>query len=373
MDTYFAPAKRTEKRKFINQVETISHNPIMDTLLKTASGLLVVLNEDRQIVALNHAFLEELGIKDAEEALGLRLGESLRCVHAFKKPNGCGTTESCLSCGAAIAMMAAIVDDKTQEQVCALLSDKNGALTNTCLLIKAHPIKLENYRWILMYAQDVTRQHFWINLERIFFHDINNILTSLYGNIQLLEINLPENEEVISLKTGFERIMREIELQKIFSLHKQEGINVTQSKVRLYDIRKETLLIFKRHKSSAGKEIIEEWPEQDIIIHTDLILLSRILGNMIINAFEASDKNETIYLKTFVTTDHVSWEVRNNTCIPPEIQKRIFQKHFSTKPGAGRGMGTYSMKLFGETYLNGRVSFTSSKTDGTVFTIRLPR
>lgn len=48
METYFAPAPRTERRKFVNQVESISHNPIMDTLLKTASGLLLVLNEDRQ-------------------------------------------------------------------------------------------------------------------------------------------------------------------------------------------------------------------------------------------------------------------------------------------------------------------------------------
>nr|NJM04083.1 hypothetical protein [Desulfobacula sp.] len=266
MDTHFAPAQRTERRKFTNQIETISHNPIMDALLKTAAGILVVLNEDRQIVALNHAFLKELGIDNAEEALGLRLGESLHCVHAFEKPNGCGTTESCLSCGAAVAMMAAITEDKTQEKVCALLSDKNGAITNTCLVIKAQPIKLEDNRWILIYAQDVTRQHFWVNLERIFFHDINNILTSLYGNVQLLEMNLPENGEVGSLKTGIERIIREVEMQKTFSLHKQEGINIKCKKVGLKEIRQEIRMIFKGHGSSLGKHIREEWPKQDITL-----------------------------------------------------------------------------------------------------------
>ena len=64
MDTYFAPAERTEKRKFKDQIETISYSPVMNTLLKTMSGLLVVLNEDRQIVALNNAFLDAIGIKD---------------------------------------------------------------------------------------------------------------------------------------------------------------------------------------------------------------------------------------------------------------------------------------------------------------------
>jgi hypothetical protein len=57
MDTYFAPVKRTEPHKLEKQILDIIDNPIMDALLKTAAGLLVVLNEDRQIVALNHTFI----------------------------------------------------------------------------------------------------------------------------------------------------------------------------------------------------------------------------------------------------------------------------------------------------------------------------
>lgn len=373
MDTYFAPAQRTERRKLINQIDSISHNPVMDTLLKTAAGLLVVLNEDRQIVAINHSFLKELGVKDISEVLGFRLGESLHCVHALEKPNGCGTTESCISCGAAIAMMAAITDDQISEQVCALLTDKNGDLSNTCLLIKAHPVRLESNRWILIYAQDVTRQHFWINLERIFFHDINNILTTIYGNAQLLEINQPGNNEVESLRKGIEHLIREVEMQKTFSQHKQAGLQVSKVNVCVNDIKKETQLIISGHKAAYKKKIIEQWPTEDISISTDALLVSRILGNMIINAFEASNINESICLTTRVASDHISWEVWNKSDIPNEIQKRIFQRHFSTKPGMGRGMGTYSMKLFGETYLNGQIFFNSSKQDGTRFTLRLPR
>jgi signal transduction histidine kinase len=373
MDTYFAPAQRTERRKFTNQVETISRNPIMDALLKVAEGILVVLNEDRQIVALNHAFLKGIGVKDAEKVLGLRLGETLHCVHAFEKPNGCGTTEYCLSCGAAVAMMAAIAEDKTQEQICALLSDKNGDITNTCLLIKAQPIRLEDTRWILIYARDITRQQFWINLERIFFHDINNVLTSIYGNVQLLEMKLSENGEVGSLKTGIERIIREVEMQKSFSLHKQEGINILCKTVSLGEILQEVRLIFTGHRSSLGKHVQEEWPQQEIVLYTDPILVSRILGNMIINAFESSGQNEIIHLKALITENQICFEVRNAGYIPSKIQKRIFQRHFSTKPGEGRGMGTYSMKLLGEKYLQGKVSFISSKEGGTVFTFCLPR
>mgnify|MGYP006293419399 CR=1 len=37
----------------------------------------------------------------------------------------------------------------------------------------------------------------------------------------------------------------------------------------------------------------------------------------------------------------------------------LFKRSFSTK-GVGRGIGTYSMKLFGEKYLKGKVDFKNS-------------
>ncbi len=373
MDTYFASAKRTERRKFKNQITTISHNPLMDSLLKTSAGLLVILNEDRQIVSINHAFLDALGIEDIEDVLGCRLGETLHCIHAFERPNGCGTTQHCRTCGAAIAMMTAINDNQIEEQVCAILSDKEGNFDDTCLLIKAAPIVLDNNRWILVYAQDITQQHFWTNLERIFFHDISNILTAVYGNIQLLEAGLSENEEIKSIQTGIERLIREIQVQRTFSARKQSGLSVSNTTVTLDYIKKDLRMIVSGHRSSYEKQFIETWPEENVLLKTDILLVSRVLSNMIINAFEASKPNDTVRLTVHATEDYVDWEVWNNTSIPPDIQKRIFQRHFTTKSRFGRGLGTYSMKLFGEKYLSGKIFFTSSEEQGTVFTFRLPR
>lgn len=66
------------------------------------------------------------------------------------------------------------------------------------------------------------------------------------------------------------------------------------------------------------------------------------------------------------------FRVHNEGEIPAEVATQIFQRSFSTKAQAGRGIGTYSMKLFGERYLGGQVDFRSSAEDGTVFYIRLP-
>jgi len=58
--------------------------------------------------------------------------------------------------------------------------------------------------------------------------------------------------------------------------------------------------------------------------------------------------------------------------LDPRVALRVFQRSFSTKAGQGRGLGTFSMKLFGENYLGGRVSFTSLQEAGTTFSLERP-
>ncbi|MFQ5559388.1 MAG: sensor histidine kinase, partial [Nitrospinota bacterium] len=52
-------------------------------------------------------------------------------------------------------------------------------------------------------------------------------------------------------------------------------------------------------------------------------------------------------------------------------QKQVFMRSFSTK-GKNRGIGTYSMQLLSENYLQGRVYFSSSPEAGTDFVAEFP-
>jgi sensor histidine kinase regulating citrate/malate metabolism len=69
----------------------------------------------------------------------------------------------------------------------------------------------------------------------------------------------------------------------------------------------------------------------------------------------------------------VTFSVHNAAVMPPEVQMQVFQRSFSTKSEAGRGIGTHSMKLFGERYLGGDVRFISGEPEGTTFSITLPK
>ncbi|MCP3876185.1 MAG: PAS domain-containing sensor histidine kinase [Desulfobacteraceae bacterium] len=373
METNFAPAKRTDRRKFKNQIFAVSHSPIMNTLLKVMSGLIVVLNETRQIVAMNHAFLKAIGVQDAEEVLGMRLGESLNCKNAQEGVNGCGTTELCSTCGAVIATMTAIERDKPDEQICVLSSKKDGIQKDICLLIRSQPITIEKNRWILIFAQDITQQHFWTNMERIFFHDLSNMLATLLGYSELLSEEMPDNKSVRYIRGVSKRLHDEITLQKSLSQYKDAKYFLRKSNSSINDIKKEMILIVHGHESLEGKYLNEIWPEKNIQIYTDTFLVSKILQNMVINALEATKAGGIVKLTTRIEQRHIEWEIWNEDFIAENIQKRIFQRHFSTKSNIGRGLGTFSMKLFGEEYLKGKVYFESSLNHGTKFVLQLPR
>ena len=372
VDTYFAPSRRANRRAFENQVVDISQSPIMNTLLKTISGLMVVLNEERQIVAINHAFLEAIGISDAQEVLGLRLGECLGCVHAQAEPNGCGTTPQCVTCGAAIAMMAAIENDISDERMCSLTSEKDGVTNDICLLIRAHPIRVDTRRWILIFAQDITQEQFWMNLERVFFHDVNNSLAALLGFSDLLVTEMPDNMAAQQIRAAAVRLNAEVSLQRTLSKNRGATYSLNKATIPLDRIKKELNLLIDGHTARIGKELTESWPEADVFVHTDPLLVSKVLGNMVINALEATAKGGLVRILVEVPRDAVVWKVWNDAYIEEKYQLRVFQRFFSTKSNASRGLGTFSMKLFGEQYLGGSVGFTSDRAEGTTFFFRLP-
>ncbi len=107
-------------------------------------------------------------------------------------------------------------------------------------------------------------------------------------------------------------------------------------------------------------------------MRTDPFLLARILTNMLKNAFEACPPGGQVRLSVRAPGSVTRFEVHNPGAIPAAVVPRIFQRHFSTKAGAGRGEGTWSMKSLGERLLGGRVGFDTSRFAGTTFWFELP-
>jgi signal transduction histidine kinase len=153
--------------------------------------------------------------------------------------------------------------------------------------------------------------------------------------------------------------------------------------LRASDVLAELSVVFGT-QGVAHERSLEPHVADDVAVTSDPALLLRVLVNMVRNAFEATEPGGKVSVACNrvvregargETNGHeggARFTVRNEGVIPPMVQEHIFQRSFSTKSQYGRGLGTYSMKLLGERYLGGKVSFVSNAECGTVFSIELP-
>lgn len=370
MDTYFASPERVGYNELETEIDIVSKSPVISGILHSISGLLVVLDECRQIVALNDSLLKMLGFDDPAKVLGLRPGEALECIYAYDEPAGCGTTKLCSTCGAAIAIVSSLGQNKPVERICALSSKKGNKETDIALLVKSQPIRIDKKRFLLLLLQDITLQEQRAALEKTFFHDINNMLNKLVWASEMLK-NKEPSKYVNIVHEASVRLINEVGIQRCLL---QKGIRNYQpmrheisTKQVLADISSFCL----NHPAAQKKKIKFQNNYPDIFINTDISLLSRVLYNMTINALEATDENGIVKIWIEHEEDIVSFCVWNSQEIPQEITHRIFQRNFSTKNQAGRGIGTFSMKLFGEKILGGQISFKTSQNEGTTFRFSL--
>lgn len=371
MDTYFAPAKRAKKKELATAIEIVSKNPLISGLLHSISGLLAVLDQNRQIITLNDSLLQMLGIDDPAKALGLRPGEALQCIHAHDEPAGCGTTKFCSTCGAAIAIVSSLEQDKPVEKVCALSANRGGKVVDIVLLVRSHPINIDEKKFLLLFLQDITKQQQRAALERIFFHDVNNMLSMLVGASELLVLQEPSKLAKIVHQASL-RLSKEVAIQKCLSQSESCDYLPILLELTSGQILEELHSFFVNHPVATGKNISISESYPVVSIKIDISLLLRILCNMVINALEATAKNGEVKIWLEHEDGFLSFCVWNAQEIPQDITNRIFQRNFSTKEQAGRGTGTYSMKLLGEKILGGHVSFKTSNKDGTIFRFTYP-
>jgi len=375
LPTFFAPAERSSPEHLRQEIGAVSHHPVIDALLLAMGGLLAVLNEQRQVLALNERLLHTLGIADPEAFLGLRLGEAVECIHAHDGPGGCATSEYCRNCGAAVAQVLSLEQDKPVERVCAIDTQHDGVAGHLFFHIRACPLLLERRRLLLVLLQDISQQQRLATLEHAGFHDLNNTLTGLLGiSAELAETASGEAAaDARSVHRLVERLNREIQLQRSLSNSRFQDIVAVPTVVPVAGLLADLREMCARHPAARGRRIEMNDGAPAVELQIDPSLLLRVLSNMLINALEATPEGQGVRLAVRPTSGAIEFLVWNPTAIPADTARRIFQRNFSTKATVGRGLGTYSMRLLGEQVLGGRVSFSTSEAAGTEFRLQLPR
>ncbi len=375
MSTAFAHAQRATSFELEKQIREAANSSIVDALMSLSDGMLAVLNQHRQLIAVNTTLLKNIGAEDAQSILGMRFGEAAGCINSRKSPSGCGTSKVCSSCGAAIAMLASITSQKTTEKDCAISICSNGEMKNMVFRVKAAPFNLSEEPMLLFFIQDHTRQARLASIEKTFFHDLNNSLTSILGLSELaIESKFAQNLELIqSINNAAHKLAKEVEIQRFLLTEKMENLSQRFQAVSLEDLFNDAINAILAHPSS--KDIIIAIPESypPINIYTEPVILVRVLQNMLINACEASKANQQVrFWFEIDQCNHIIFKVWNEKVIPENIQPRIFQRNIVSAKGEGHGVGTYSMKLLSEDALCAKIIFESTPDSGTTFSLSVP-
>jgi signal transduction histidine kinase len=333
------------------------------------------LDKNRQIVYANNEFLRLLGIESLESVIGKRPGEILSCTHSTEEISGCGTSSSCMYCGAVTAILESQISGVKTMKETRISANVDGKLISWDLNITSTPINLSGATFYLISLQDISNEKRRHALERIFFHDLMNSASGLNGLLGLLKDGIaPESErELIELSEEASRdIIDEIMLQRQIRDAETGDLQIKTEVVKALDLLDSAVGKISSHDVGKGKQVLIDQSSIITDIETDKHLLQRVIINLLKNALEATNTQGKVFTGIKTEGDKVIFWVKNDSIMNKDVQMQLFQRSFSTK-GHGRGIGTYSIKLLTENYLNGKVSFISNETERTIFSIMLTK
>lgn len=370
-ETHFAPAARASVEEVAKQVALIVDHPVVRTVLEAFCGQVLILNQRRQILAASPEFREALSAYDIGDYVGLRPGEALGCEHAQEGPGGCGTSLACRHCGAVLAILTAQCCLGPTYEECWISMRRKHGLESVEFRAKATPIKLGDTEVIVLALHDISDQKRRRVLEHSFLHDARNLVSGVmaWSDVLLQE----RGDEVSDSLTHLARQLRDLLSEHAMLAQAEKGeLVATMVPIDLQALARSLTERFSSHPSGEGKTLLVVFPERAPPLVSDQDIVSRILSNMVTNAFEASRPGAKVEVRYTCQSGRSNFTVHNPGAIPQEVSARIFQRSFSSKTEPGHGLGTYSMRLLAEQYLGGQVTFTSSQEAGTTFCLSLP-
>jgi signal transduction histidine kinase len=206
----------------------------------------------------------------------------------------------------------------------------------------------------------------------MFFHDVLNSASGIKGVLELLpELSGEDFSDMVEVARALSRqLVEEIRGGKELGEAERGELRVSHGTLAVSGFLNRICELYRHLPVCAGKWIRDVCIPAHSTIITDESILGRIMGNLIKNAVEASSPGETIAVR-FDAGPPAIFSVHNESIMPEAVKLQVFQRSFSTKAAQGRGIGTYSVKMLAERYLNGAVAFRSVSGEGTTFTVTL--
>jgi hypothetical protein len=357
------PGRRAGLAEIEAQARLLEAVPVVAQILDTVPALAMVLNSTRQIVLANRAAARLAGTGDAAELRGRRPGEVLDCVHARETPEGCGEAEACSVCGA-LAVIRTAAGGRANTQECRIV--RRGAEGDELVEVEfsAAPLTVGGQQFSVIAGADTSDRARRRWLEQAVIPQA----AALAGEMAALAAAVPEGAG--ALLAASRRLTALLRETAELAGAEAGGYACASVNIPVGELLAAAAGEASRLEAATGRNLLAEPAPAWLTVETDPVLARRVLEKLLVNALEATPAGGTVRFGCHAAGQDAELWIHNAGEIPRPAQYQVFQRLFSTK-GAGRGSGTYFVKLMTERCLGGTASFESTPEKGTTFFVRL--
>ena len=333
------------------------------TLFDRVPCYLTVINKDFIIVRANDAFHENFG-----DAL------NQHCYEVYKRKN-----TKCRNCPAVKTFKDGKVHRSNQQGI-SKRGQKIYYIVTTSAIIKG----TKNINYVIEISPMKKLEEKVIEANRLgavgqtvagLAHSIKNILMGLEGGKYIVSLGLKKkNQDMIN--KGWEMLERNFD--KTTSLVKDflsfsKGRIPSLEMVNPVDLVLEIVDLYKEIAAKSGIELRPEFNDNIRPAPLDKKGIHTCLTNLVSNAMDACLMSERrgslVNIKVLEKGNKLTFEVSDNgSGIDYEIKKKIFTTFFTTKGGAGTGLGLLTTRKIVEEH-GGKITVISEKGKGANFKI----
>ncbi|RMA58739.1 sensor histidine kinase [Ulvibacter antarcticus] len=205
-------------------------------------------------------------------------------------------------------------------------------------------------------------------------HELNTPLANILGFAELLKDDLKNNErssedlEKIIQNAIFSReVVKKLMFFACEMPQEMEEVNIVPS------IKNAIALLDASFKKAKVKYIVKI-EDEVLLLRADMIQLTQIIFNLIINAVYFSPKNGLVTIEAFQSKNHIVLKISDQgTGLSDEALEKVFQPFFTTKPtGDGSGLGLSVVHGIVASH-NGTIVAENNLKKGATFTVKLPK
>jgi len=154
-----APIRRAGARELEKTVNLVRKSPLLKSVLDWVDGFVMVLNPQRQIVALSDNLPEPLDEGGADAYIGKRPGELLGCAFADQGPGGCGTSPACRFCGGLDSILKSRKEPDSVDSEVKFTTVKEGGEVSQKYRVRASRFPLSGRDFTLLFLQRADREN----------------------------------------------------------------------------------------------------------------------------------------------------------------------------------------------------------------------